>query len=679
MNGVAMEKGGTELWMPEGGAMGALIRATDWSATSLGDSAHWPEALRLTTGICLDSQFAMAVWWGKDLIQIYNDAYRELMGEARHRNAYARSALASLQEMLPKLSQLVQQVMECGEAVRGYDLRLIIERNGYPEDRYFTFSFSPIRQSDGIVAGMLVAAHERTAKMLVARRLRDSDARLVAALNAAKMASWEWDMQSDQLIMSDSATEVFGLAPGDVLHDNKQGFALVHPDDIAAHRALVESAIAAKGSWHSEFRIVRPRDGGVAWLEERGMTTCNAVTGKVGTTGLVWDVTASKRAEEALRLADRRKDEFLATLAHELRNPLAPIRSAAHLLGEPELTTELLQRCREIIDRQAGQMTRLLEDLLDVSRITSGRLDMKKRLVSLREMVDSAVETVRPMIDIKAHTLLVRLPDKPVLLDVDPLRIAQVLTNLLTNAAKYTDREGRIELDALAENGVLTVTISDNGIGVTPQDLPHLFEMFSQVSSAIDRSEGGLGIGLALSKGLLDLHGGQIVAHSRGLGLGMRFVVTLPMATEQKNPSPLAAPAITHRAQHDRTILLVDDNRDAIDCLSIILQIAGYRVLTAYNGLDGLALAVKEKPHIVILDIGMPEMSGYEIAGRMRDQEWGRDVLLIAATGWGQEADKRMAYDAGFDHHLTKPFDPREALAALAQWQKEKDSALERN
>ncbi|HWU98021.1 MAG TPA: ATP-binding protein [Oxalicibacterium sp.] len=664
--------------MPEGGAMGALIRATDWSGTSLGDISCWPEALRLTTGICLDSQFAIAVWWAADLIQLYNDAYRELMGEARHRNAYARSALATQQEMLPKLDELAQQVMECGEAVRGYDLRLVIERNGYPEDRYFTFSFSPIRQSDGIVAGMLVAAHERTAKMLVARRLRDSDARLVAALNAAKMASWEWDLQSDQLIMSDSATEVFGLPPGEVLHDSGQGFALVHPDDVARHRTLVESAIAAKGSWHGEFRIVRPRDGEIAWLEERGMTTCNAITGKVGTTGLVWDVTASKRAEDALRLADRRKDEFLATLAHELRNPLAPIRSAAHLLGETELTAELLQRCREIIDRQAGHMTRLLEDLLDVSRITSGRLDLKKRPVTLREVVDSAVETVRPMIDIKAHLLHVKLPDETILLDVDPLRIAQVLTNLLTNAAKYTDREGRIELDAAVDDGVLTVTISDNGIGVAAQDLPHLFEMFSQVSSAIDRSEGGLGIGLALSKGLLDLHGGRIAAHSRGLGQGMRFVVRLPLPLEQKN-AVLAPSAPVNTARHGKTILLIDDNRDAADCLSVIFQIAGYRVLTAYNGLDGLATGAKEKPHIVILDIGMPKMNGYEVASRMRGEDWGRAALLIAATGWGQETDKRMAYDAGFDHHLTKPFDPREALAALAQWEKEKGSALEKN
>jgi PAS domain S-box-containing protein len=559
-------------------------------------------------------------------------------------------------------------------------LRLVIERNGYPVDRYFTFCFSPIRQSDGMPAGMLIAAHEQTDKMLVARRLRDSDARLVAALHAAKMASWEWDVSSDQLLVSDSATEVFGLPPGEVLHNSKQGFALVHPDDVDRHRALVESAVAAKSNWHSEFRIVRPRDGQIAWLEERGMTACNAVTGKVSTTGLVWDVTASKRAEEALRLADRRKDEFLATLAHELRNPLAPIRSAAYLLGEAELTAELLQRCRAIIDRQAGQMTCLLEDLLDVSRITSGRLDLKKRLVSLREIVDSAVETMRPMIDIKAHTLQVNLPDQPVLLDVDPLRISQVLTNLLANAAKYTDRQGRIELDAVANDGVLTVTISDNGIGVSTQDVPHLFEMFSQVSSAIDRSEGGLGIGLALSKGLLDLHGGKIVAHSRGLGQGMCFVVTLPLAVEQKRyPSIQQVPEPAYKPAHDRTILLVDDNRDAIDCLSAILQIAGYKVLTAYNGPDGLTMGAQEKPHIVILDIGMPKMSGYEVANRMRSEEWGRQALLIAATGWGQENDKRMAYDAGFDHHLTKPFDPREALAALAKWQKEKGSALERN
>jgi PAS domain S-box-containing protein len=562
--------------------------------------------------------------------------------------------------------------------VLGHDLRLVIERNGYPEDRYFTFSFSPIRQPGGVIGGILVAAHERTAKMLVARRLRDSDARLVAALNAAKMATWEWDMQSDQLIMSDSVTDVLGLAPGEVLHTGKQAIALVYPDDLEHYHAMVGGAILAKSSWHGEFRIIRPRDGQVAWVQERGMTTCNAATGKVGTTGLVWDVTAGKRAEEALRLADRRKDEFLATLAHELRNPLAPIRSAAHLLGQPELTSELLQSCRAIIDRQAGQMTRLLEDLLDVSRITGGRLTLKKRMVTLREVVDSAVETVRPMIDKKAHALLINMPEKTVVLDVDPLRISQVLTNLLANAAKYTDRAGRIRLDASVSGGMLKVAISDNGIGVAAQDLPRLFDMFSQVSSAIDHSEGGLGIGLALSKGLLDLHGGSVTAHSDGPGLGSCFVISLPVADEERVYRS-AQSDIREALKGERKILLIDDNRDAIDCLSVILQIAGYRVLSAYNGPDGLALAEYEKPHIVILDIGMPRMSGYDVARQIRRLEWGRRALLIAATGWGQESDKRMAYDAGFDQHITKPFDPREALAALARWQKEKGSELGRS
>jgi PAS domain S-box-containing protein len=637
--------------------------------------------LRLTTSICLDSQFAIAVWWGAELIQIYNDAYRALIGETKHHLAYGQSARSTLHDIIPKIDELAQQVMEQGEAVRGYDLRLVVERAGYPEERYFTFSFTPIRNNDGAVTGMFTAAHERTAKMLVARRLRDSDARLVAALNAAKMATWEWDLQTDHAIMSDSATDVYGLPPGETLQSSEQGFSLVHPEDLIRHRSLVKSAITSKGSWHGEFRIIRPRDGQIAWLEERGMTTFNANTGKIGTTGLVWDVTASKRAEEALRIADRHKDEFLATLAHELRNPLAPIRSAAHLLGEPKLTPDLLQRCRAIIDRQAGQMTRLLEDLLDVSRITSGRLDLKKRLVTLREVVDSAVETARPMIDTKGHTLQIKLPETEVVLDVDPLRLAQVFTNLLTNAAKYTDRNGRIELEAGVVDDELKVVISDNGIGVKLHDLPRLFEMFSQVSSAVDRSEGGLGIGLALSKGLLDLHGGKVAAHSRGLGQGMTFVVTLPIAEGVHDISSIrqiaASSEMAGMQHHGRTILLIDDNRDAIDCLSVILQITGYRVFVAYSGAEGLAIGEREKPQLVVLDIGMPKMNGYEVARRIRSASWGKNVLLVAATGWGQDADKRLAFEAGFDHHLTKPFDPKDALAALRQWQKEKSIELE--
>lgn len=674
-----MKELSTDLWMPAGGLMGSLIRATDWSETPLGAIECWPEVLRLTTGICLDSQFAIGICWGPQLTQIYNDAYRALIGENRHRTAFALPGHDMLQEMLPTIDAIVLQVMERGEAIPGYDLRLVIERNGYPEERYFTFSFSPVRQSDGNVAGMFIAAHERTAKLLVARRLRDSDARLVAALNAAKMATWEWDLQTDQMIVSDSAKEVYGLLPGDMLQTGAQGYELVHPEDIAKYREMVETAIASKGSWHAEFRIIRARDGAVAWLEERGMTTCNASTGKVGTTGLVWDVTASKRAEEALRIADRRKDEFLATLAHELRNPLAPIRSAAHLLGDQRLTPELLHHCRDIIDRQAGQMTRLLEDLLDVSRITNGRLELRKTRVTLREVIDSAVETAWPMIDIKGHALQIALPDSETVIDADPLRIAQVFTNLLTNAAKYTDRNGCIKLEAQTTGDELNVIISDNGIGVTVSDIPHLFEMFSQVGSAMDRSEGGLGIGLALSKGLLDLHGGKVVAHSQGLGKGMTFVVTLPLAGMPNKVRDINQDRLVVEVSSGQTVLLIDDNRDAIDSFAVILQFSGYRVFVAYSGQDGLAVGARERPHAVILDIGMPQMNGYEVAARIRSAPWGGSALLVAATGWGQEADKRLAKEAGFDRHLTKPFDPKEVLLALTEWLKEKNVEREEN
>jgi CheY-like chemotaxis protein len=252
---------------------------------------------------------------------------------------------------------------------------------------------------------------------------------------------------------------------------------------------------------------------------------------------------------------------------------------------------------------------------------------------------------------------------------------------LLTNAAKYTDRNGRIELEAGVVDDELKVVISDNGIGVKLHDLPRLFEMFSQVSSAVDRSEGGLGIGLALSKGLLDLHGGKVAAHSRGLGQGMTFVVTLPIAEGVHDISSIRQIAASNEMagmqHHGRTILLIDDNRDAIDCLSVILQITGYRVFVAYSGAEGLAIGEREKPQLVVLDIGMPKMNGYEVARRIRSASWGKNVLLVAATGWGQDADKRLAFEAGFDHHLTKPFDPKDALAALRQWQKEKSIELE--
>ncbi|MHB8816337.1 MAG: hybrid sensor histidine kinase/response regulator [Steroidobacteraceae bacterium] len=364
-----------------------------------------------------------------------------------------------------------------------------------------------------------------------------------------------------------------------------------------------------------------------------------------------------KRAEEALREADRRKDEFLAVLAHELRNPLAPIRYAVAMARkEGGAQAERLQ-AQAIIERQVEHMSRLLDDLLDVSRITRGTLMLRRSSVDLAALVAAAHESARPLIEARKHTLEVRLPEQSIRLAADPVRLAQVLSNLLINAAKYTDGGGRIELEARQEGGELLIAVRDNGIGISAQMMPRVFTLFAQASSALERSEGGLGIGLALVRGLVELHGGQASAYSAGTGHGSEFVVRLPLGSppevvDDDEDARACKPAKPLR------LLVADDNRDSAESFAALLAASGHEVSVAHAGREALELACRLEPDALLLDIGMPELNGYQLAQRIRGTSWGRRAVLIAITGWGQEQDKRRALAAGFDHHLTKPLDP---------------------
>jgi PAS domain S-box-containing protein len=357
-----------------------------------------------------------------------------------------------------------------------------------------------------------------------------------------------------------------------------------------------------------------------------------------------------------LQEADRRKDEFLATLAHELRNPLAPIRNAVDLLGRFQEDASLIERATSIIGRQVGHMVRLIDDLLDMSRISQGKVQVRKERVELAELIRSAVETARPLIDAQAHELTVTLPPEAIWLRADPIRLAQVIANLLNNAAKYTAKGGHIWLTALRQGTEAVVSVRDTGIGIAAEHLSHIFEMFSQVAPALKRSQGGLGIGLSLVRGLIELHGGTVEARSDGLGLGSEFKVRLPIveapaAPESAEPAEETEPASSGK----RFVLAVDDNRDGADSLAMMLRMMGHDARTAYDGLEAIQAAATFRPEVILLDIGLPKLNGYEAARHIRQQRWGKDMALIALSGWGQEEDRRRALEAGFDHHLTKP------------------------
>jgi CheY-like chemotaxis protein len=369
--------------------------------------------------------------------------------------------------------------------------------------------------------------------------------------------------------------------------------------------------------------------------------------------------------------ADRRKNEFLATLAHELRNPLAPIRNALQVMRlAPDRAAG--EQARTVIERQLVQMVRLVDDLLDLSRISRGKLEIRREQVPLSAVVSSAVETSRPLIDHMGHEFTVTLPHQTIIVDADLTRLAQVFTNLLNNSAKYMDRGGHIRLTAERQGTDVVVSVKDTGIGIAADQLPCIFELFSQVDRSLERSQGGLGIGLTLVKRLVEMHGGRIEARSEGLGKGAEFVVRLPVVVGPSGPQAPSEKDEAAAPESSLRILIVDDNRDGADSLVMLLRIMGNDTRTAYDGQQGVDVAEEFRPDVILLDIGLPKLNGYEACRRIREQPWGKSVVLIAMTGWGQEDDRRRSHQAGFDHHLVKPVDPQNLMKLLAGLQQVK-------
>jgi signal transduction histidine kinase/CheY-like chemotaxis protein len=433
-----------------------------------------------------------------------------------------------------------------------------------------------------------------------------------------------------------------GLLPGSVRLPNKLGSSTICRCD----GAVVEPS--SKGTPASIMLRLFPN--------EPGVTRFHALNEKIEE--LNKEIGRRRQVEEALREADRRKNEFLATLAHELRNPLAPIRNALELMRLADGNDKLIERSRGVMERQLLQMVRLVDDLLEISRISTGKIELRKERIELAPVLQSAIETVGPLIERSGHRLTVTTEAAPIYLVADPARLAQVFANLLDNAAKYSERGSQIWLTVEQRGLEVVVSVGDSGIGIPAEYLPHIFEMFSQVNPALHRTQGGLGIGLSLVRRMVELHGGTVEAHSGGLGMGSKFVVRLQATDRLADVTqPPTAPSRSSRGRPVYRILVVEDNRDAADSMAMILEMMGHEVQSAYDGVAGIELAATFRPNLVFLDIGLPGLNGYEVARRIREEPWGKDLVLIALSGWGQEEDKRRSRDAGCDHHLTKPLD----------------------
>lgn len=445
-----------------------------------------------------------------------------------------------------------------------------------------------------------------------------------------------------------------------------------HPDHLERVVEKVARHFREGLVWEDTFPL-RGRDGQYRWFLSR-MTPIRDASGKVVLFfGTNTDVTEQLAAEEGLREADRRKNEFLAILAHELRNPLAPIRNAVQVLRLTRGDGEALASASEMMERQVGQLVRLVDDLLDVSRISRGKIELRKERVELQSIVHHAVEAARPVVQRMNHDLQVTLSSQPIYLNADPTRLTQVVGNLLSNACKFTDKGGciwlTVEVASAAESeprNEAVIRVRDSGVGITSDQLPRIFEMFTQVDTSLERTQTGLGIGLTLVRKLVEMHGGTVEVHSGGVGQGSEFVVRLPILIESA-PLPLEPTASEPTTQAARRILVVDDNRDSATSLAMLLQMVGHQTYTAYDGLEAVETAAMSKPDVVLLDIGLPKLNGYEACRRIREQPGGREMVLVALTGWGQEEDRQRSKEAGFDGHLVKPVDLAVLMKLLAE------------
>ncbi|MCC2632507.1 MAG: hypothetical protein K0S48_393 [Ramlibacter sp.] len=773
-------------FLREGGAMGALIQAFDWSATRLGPPAGWPQSLKTAVSLLLRAQQPMFIGWGPDFVSLYNDGYIAILG-AKHPRALGHPMAEVWEEIWDELRPLNEAVMR-GESLSFEDRPFDLAGRGFDAPSYFSFTYTPLLDDDGQVAGIFCAAIETTSAVRLAQEasaarnaqqaLRLSEEQLRLATDAAEIAFWDvnmvdstmvwqarlramfgirgdqpltlddffaglhpgdrdevvaafaascdpqrrtlynveyrtvgrddghvrwvaargrgmfdetgrcvramgtaidisarkateqamevaleasrtgtfhWDIQENHLWWDTALDRLFGLQPGAAVRSLDQFIALVHPDDRAEVIRRCERCRDFGDDFEMEFRVVYP-DGSEHWLYDRGRTILDAAGRAKTMTGACVDITDLWQAREAVRRSDRQKDDFLAMLAHELRNPLAPLRTGLHVLQRGAAPPAQMAQVHGIMQRQLDHMVRLVDDLLDIARISQGKILLRKETVPLHTVLEQAVDVCRPLMDAQKHTLVWEGVDPQLQVSGDPTRLVQVVGNLLNNAAKYTPPGGRVMLRAATEDDMVRVEVEDTGIGIPAAMLERVFDRFAQVEQHRERAQGGLGIGLSVVKSLVEMHGGRVAAESAGSGAGSRLIMWLPRA-QREGTAAGAGEGATRTEASRRKVLVVDDNRDAAETLAMVLEMSGHEVLLAHDGAAALEMAARHQPSVVFLDIGMPGMDGYETAARLRALPGGGMRTLVALTGWGTEGDRAKSLAAGFDVHLTKPVD----------------------
>jgi len=786
----------TLAFLADGGETGALIRSSDWSQSPLGPPAAWPQSLLSVVGLLLNSKFPMFVAWGDELGFLYNDAYAEILG-AKHPAALGRRFHEIWAEIWDDILPIIEQAMQ-GNATYYENLPLKVSRKGYDEDAWFTFSYSPVRDESGKVAGMFCAVTETTDQVLAERhrdaeyeRLRQLFQQAPGVIAVLRGPEHTFEIANDAYLQLVGHRQILGRTVREALPEvAAQGFfelldrvyasgkpyvgheisirlrrrpeetleerfvnfvyqpTVDHRGDVSgifvegsdvteavrAHRALLESEqrLRQLANTIPQLAWMADPEGTIHWYNDRYYEYTGLDFQQLKDTGWqnvvdpaavadvarVWketlaagkamqmtfplrgadgkyrhfftsvaplrdadgnivrwfgtntDVTPLESAQNELKADNRRKDEFLAMLAHELRNPLAPIATAAELLKLTVLNEDRVRSTSDVIARQVQHMTELVDDLLDVSRVTRGLVTLQEEALDVRALLADAVEQVNALMESKRHHFTVQVPDEQVFVRGDRTRLVQVFSNILNNAAKYTPPNGHVTLRVAGGAAHVEVAVEDDGIGIAPALQPFIFDLFTQAERSPDRSQGGLGLGLALVKSLLGLQGGEVSVHSEGIGKGSRFTVRLPrVADEQSRAEAWGAKGDMPRAAGKARVLVVDDNRDAAQMLSLLLETAGHEVAVTYNAQAALALAQQVAPAVLFVDIGLPDMDGYELARRLRASPGTARALLVAVTGYGQPEVHHRALEAGFDHHLVKPVKVGDILGLMTDTQ----------
>jgi PAS domain S-box-containing protein len=649
----------------EGYVSGCVLIFRDVTAQRLTDRDKTNQLLtaRLLASIVENSNDAIASKTLEGIIQSWNAAAERLFGYTAEQAVGRHISLVIPPDRIAEEDRIIES-LKAGRRIEHFETERV-RSDGQRLD--VSLTISPIKDDSGNVIGASKIVRDITDR----KRIESERQKFVTLVENSTDFIGICDLQGVPSFINHAGLEMVGL---DSIEDGRKRAVndFFFPEDQEMMQNQFFPAVLENGHGEIEIRFRNFKTGAARWMAYKVLTLTDAANQPVAFATVSQDVTERKRLEDNLRAlaadlsqTDRRKNEFLATLAHELRNPLAPMSNMLEVVKRAEGDEKTLKIAFDTIQRQLAQMVRLVDDLLDLNRITHDRLELRRSEITLSSVILQAIEVARPLIDHADQKLVVDLPDDPIYLNADPARLAQVFGNLLNNSCKYTKPNGVISLTAKRDDKQVLVSVKDNGAGIPPDKLDKIFDMFTQIDRTSDKSQGGLGIGLTLVKRLTEMHGGSIEATSAGEGQGSEFIVRLPVLSELTFPKPDTV--TTPETSPHRRILIVDDNRDSADSLAMLLEITGNKTYMAHDGIEAIEAVEKYRPDVMLLDIGLPKLNGHEVCRRVREKPWGKDIVVIALTGWGQEDDRRKSQEAGFNGHLVKPVDYDKLLKLLSE------------